>query len=110
MMLTQFKSSLQEFLSNWFYVWLIAVGFFAMESLFGWKACVALKHNVGLNEVVTWYGRGNGNIIQYYLSTLIIFSILWFLGGVGLILAGWIYNRSRPASGQQTDMTHHQVE
>ena len=98
MFLTRLKSNIQEFLSNWLYVWVVAVGFFALASLFGWKAYIALEHNVGFNDVVTWYGRGNGNIQQYYLSELIIYSILWFLAGMGVLLGGWIYNRSRPVS------------
>lgn len=100
--MTRFKSNLQEFFGNWLYVGLIAAGFFAMGISFGWKAFVAFKHNVGMNEVVTWYGRGNGNIIQYYLSTLIIVSILWLLGGLGLILAGWVCHRLRSASRRQS--------
>ena len=69
MFLMRLKSNLQEFFSNWLYVWVFAAGFFAFGISFGWKAFIALKHNVGLNEVVAWYGRGNGNIQQYYLST-----------------------------------------
>jgi len=98
MFLTHLKSNLSKFLGNRLFVWVIAISFFAYAFAFGWRAYIALKHNVGLNEVVTWYGRGYGNLQQYHLSTLIFYSSLWFLGGLGLLLASWIYNRRRPAS------------
>ncbi len=101
MYLQRLKSNAKEFLSNWLYIGLFAACFFAMGSLFGWKAYVALKHNIGLNEVVTWYGGRNGHILQYYLSTLIVYSILWLLAGAGLLLAGWIHNRLRPGLKQR---------
>jgi len=98
MFLTRLKSNLSEFLGNWLSVWVIAISFFAYAFAFGWRAYIAFMHNVGLNEIVTWYGRGYGNLQQYYLSTLICYSSLWFLGGIGLLLASWIYNLRRLAS------------
>ena len=94
MFITRIKSSLHEFLSDWSYVWAFAILCFAMSTTFGWKAIVALRHNLQLNDVVVWYGRGNGNIQQYYLSTLIVYSLLWLSGGLILLLSARIYSRT----------------
>ncbi len=82
-------------------MWVLALSFWGLGSTFDVRAFLALRHGLHLNGVVTWYGRGDGNVQQYYLSTLIIYSLLWCLGGLGLLLAGWIHNRPRSASQQQ---------
>ena len=95
MFLARLKAGWHEFLSNQLAVGIITLGFFGIGSTFGWKAFVALRHGLHLNDVVTWYGRGNGNMYQYYLSTLIIYSACWLLGGLGLLLTAWMHNRFR---------------
>ena len=87
------KNSLHSLLEDWLYVWVLASLCFAMGLTFGGRAVIALRHNLQLNDVVTWYGRGNGSIQQYYLSTLITYSLLWIAGGGICLLAGWVYNR-----------------
>ena len=93
-MLTRLKSSLHDFLSSWLCVGVVAFAFFGMGTTFGWRAFVAVRQNFQLDDVVTWYGRGNGNIYQYYLSTLIVYSLLWLAGGLVLLLSSWVCNRA----------------
>lgn len=93
MILAQMKLNFYSFLSDWLCVLVVAAGFFLMGATFGGRAIVGLQHNLQLGDVVTWYGRGNGSIQQYYLSTLIIYSTLWLLGGVVILFAKWLYNR-----------------
>ena len=94
------KSGWHEFLGDWFYVGIVALGLFGMGSTFGWKAVVAFRHGLHLNDIVTWYGRGNGNMFQYYLSTLIIYSACWFATCLGLLLIAWVYNKPGSAPKQ----------
>ena len=89
------KNSLYSLLEDWLHVWVCASLCFVMGAFFGVRAIIAWHHNLRLNDVITWYGRGNGNIQQYYLSTLIVYSILWIAGGLTCLIAGWVYNRKR---------------
>lgn len=89
------KINLHSLLENWLYIWVLALCCFGMGLTFGGRAVVALRHNLRPSDVVVWYGRGNGSIQQYYLSTLIAYSIFWIAGGVICLLAGWVYSRKK---------------
>lgn len=98
MLLNRLRTRAGKLLSNWEGVWLIAAGLFAIGLMYGWKSYVAHRQGIGLHGIVTWYGRGYGNLIQYELASLILVSLAWLLGGVVLLAAAWLYHRRSSAS------------
>ncbi len=97
MLLKRLQTRAGKLLGNWEEVGLLAAGLFAIGLMYGWKAYVAHRQGVGLRGTVAWYGKGYGNLIQYELSTLIIISLAWILGGMVLLAAAWLYQRHSAA-------------
>lgn len=97
MLLKRLQTRAGELLGNWEGVGVLAAGLFAIGLTYGWKADMAHRQGVGLHGIVAWYGKGYGNLIQYELSTLIIISLAWILGGMVLLAAAWLYQRHSAA-------------
>lgn len=97
MLLKWLKPQLGRLLGNWDNIGLLAFALFAIGLTSGWKAYAAHRQGVGLHGIVAWYGKGYGNLIQYELSTLIIISLAWILGGMALLAAAWLYQRHSAA-------------
>ena len=89
----QIRVKFYSFLSDWLYALVFAGLFFLISLTNGWRVLVAFQHNLGLNDVVTWTGRGPSNIHQEYVSALIVYSGLWFIGGMAILFAKWLYDK-----------------
>jgi hypothetical protein len=79
-----FLSALVDSRCYWL-VWVSIVGL-AIGIISGTTSYLAFQHNIPLNGVVAIFRYSNaearGNIQMFYLSTLIVYSVLGFLGGI----------------------------
>lgn len=84
--------------SRWPFLLLISLGCFAFGITDGWLSYSAHLQNIPLNGIVVFPTHANyarqTSVHSEYLSTLILYSVLWLAGGVTLLVAWRLANRS----------------
>ena len=87
--------------SSWNLLTWVSLVCFVFALINGLASYSALQHNIPLSGVVAFFESGNrsnrGSIHMEYLSTLIVYSLFSFSGGVVSVLAWRIRNRSTVA-------------
>lgn len=75
---------------------LAALGFWKAGDLM-WHALRALQQNIGLHDTIQWAAHPRGGWVIYSQSGLSLFieSGVWLLGGIGVLLIAFWYNKRR---------------